>query len=373
MRLEGKTSIGSISEILQLQGYEHTSTGKISERLNFFGQSLPSTLEAPSPQQIYYSSDEIFAGNRPILITIDPVSTAILRIELSSDRKADTWQEHFNVLKGQQFSPIGFNSDRGTGLVQGYKAAFQNAIWASDHFHEFRGLTKCCATLERQAYAAISFEQERLRVFNNASSEENLEKRLQQLTDATSDCEEKIEQYQVVTDTLERLFSSLHFFDLETGKPRYRQQVKSDVLTLMDLLDEVKRLKLSAEIHKIRGHIDDICCCYQQVEDVFRELSQTIPADQLEYIGLAWQHDHQSHQHKVKKHHQDERDYWIDAVTKLLGKDAQTLIKHAFEQFEGMVRSSSLIEMVNSLVRPYLNSWLRSNNSRASQFDNVLP
>ncbi|WP_103919673.1 hypothetical protein [Candidatus Venteria ishoeyi] len=40
----------------------------------------------------------------------------------------------------------------------------------------------------------------------------------------------------------------------------------------------------------------------------------------------------------------------------MLGENAPVQISEAFEQFNGMVRSSSLIEMVNSQIRPYLNS-----------------
>lgn len=265
------------------------------------------------------NSDEIFAISSPILISIDPVSTAILRIELAPDRKADTWQEHFEAIREQQFIPIGLNSDRGTGLVQGYKTAVQDAVWASDPFHEFRELSKLCINLEKQAYAAIGVEEERLRVFNNASPSKNLEKRLQQLNDASTDCEQKIAQYQHVSDSLSILFSLLYFFDLETGEPRYPKQVESDVLTIMDLLDEVKMPKRQAETHKIRAHIDDICTCYHQVKDIFQELSKTISPEQIKYIGGAKQHEHQSHQHKAKakKYHQGERDYWLDLVPPL--------------------------------------------------------
>jgi len=94
-----------------------------------------------------------------------------------------------------------------------------------------------------------------------------------------------------------------------------------------------------------------------QVEDIFYRLSQTIVKENLEMIGRAWQHDHQSHQHKGahKKYHKNERDGWLEIVTPLLGKNANALIERAFEEFNGMVRTSSLIEMVNSLIRPYIN------------------
>jgi len=153
------------------------------------------------------------------------------------------------------------------------------------------------------------------------------------------------------------LFPALYFFDLKTGEHRQKTKVKSELLTLMDLLDQLELDKLQKETKAIRSHIDDICICYQQVEDIFQRLSQTIAKENLEMIGLAWQHDHQSHQHKGgrKKYHENERDVWLEIVTPLLGKNAEKLIDKAFEEFNGMVRTSSLIEMVNSLIRPYIN------------------
>jgi len=89
----------------------------------------------------------------------------------------------------------------------------------------------------------------------------------------------------------------------------------------------------------------------------FTNTSKNISPEILNYIGLAWQHDHQSHQYKeTRKHyHQNERGSWLEILTSLLGDKGKELIAEAFEEFNGMVRTSSLIEMVNSQIRPYLN------------------
>ncbi len=365
LRLEGKVSISGISEILSMQGYEHGSTGMVSEHLKNFGERVPHTLFAKEIHQVFALADEIFALSTPILITIDPVSTAILRIELADDRTAATWKNHFDALNEHQFELRGLGSDRGNGLVKGYQDACQDSAWCSDHFHEFRGLTHLCSTLEKQAYAAIAKEQKCLDIFNNARSEQNLEKRLAELTNASIACEQKIAQYQHINDILDILYSSLYFFDIKTGKPHYPQEVKDDILTLMDLLDEeLSLVKLKEQTQKIRGHIDDICNCYQQVENNYEQLAKTIPSEVLNDIGLAWQHQHQSHQHKgiLKKYHQNEHNFWLSVATQQLeelGEKDQHIelkINQAFDKFNVMVRSSSLIEMVNSQIRPYLNS-----------------
>jgi hypothetical protein len=243
-------------------------------------------------------------------------------------------------------------------IVNGFQSACPGVMWCSDHFHELSDLTKLRVTLEKQAYAAITEEEERLRVLNNAKSEDNRQKCLQKYQNAKTDCNQKIAQYQHVSDILDLLFPCLYFFDLTTGQHRRECQVKSEVLILMDLLDECELPKLQQQTQSIRNHIDDICVCYQQVEDICLELGNTLPEEILKFVGLAWQHGHQSHQNKgeQKKYHLTERDFWLELATPLLGENAEQQIEQAFELFNGMVRTSSLIEMVNSQIRPYLNS-----------------
>jgi hypothetical protein len=358
LRLEARASIASISEILHTLGYPHDSTGMVSERLKAFGRCLSNTLNVDTECLVFFLSDEIFALGRPILVTIDPVSTAILRIELAPNRTAKTWELHYQALKDHLIMAKGLGSDRAISINKGLQAVFDNLVWCSDHFHEFNDLVKLLATLEKQAYAAIAEEEERLRVFNNAKSEDNLQKRLEQYEAVQADCNQKIAQYQHVSDILDLLFPSLYFFDQATGRHHKEQHVKSNLLTLMDWLDEIQLPKLQQEAQSIRNHIDDICACYRQVEEICNELAKTLPEDVLNFIGLAWQHDHQSHQHKgaCKKYHVAERDFWVDVVISLLDENAESQIEQAFEMFEGMVRSSSLIEMVNSQIRPYLNN-----------------
>jgi hypothetical protein len=84
-------------------GFPNDSTGMVSRRLKSFGSCLSNTLNVDKPCLIFYLSDEIFTLGCPILVTIDAVSTAILRIELASDRTGSTWKQHFSELKDHQF------------------------------------------------------------------------------------------------------------------------------------------------------------------------------------------------------------------------------------------------------------------------------
>ena len=175
LRLEGKCSLLSLSSILKALQYHPDSLGYLSQFFHSAGQALPSTLLMPSKKLVFYLSDEIFAIHAPILVTIDARSTAILNIELASDRSAETWRTHFEALEHHHFFSLGMASDRGKGGVAGYQAACDMALWVADSFHEFRDLFEVRHQWERKAYAAINKEYEAARRFANARSESNLQ------------------------------------------------------------------------------------------------------------------------------------------------------------------------------------------------------
>ena len=150
-RLEGKCSLLSLSAILQALQYHPDSLGYLSQFFHSAGQALPSTLLMPSKKLVFYLSDEIFAIHAPILVTIDAQSTAILTIELASDRSAETWRSHFEALENHHFFSLGMASDRGKGVVAGYQAACDMALWVADYFHEFRDLFEVRHRWERKA------------------------------------------------------------------------------------------------------------------------------------------------------------------------------------------------------------------------------
>jgi len=179
LRLEGTCSIPSLSSILTYFQYQPNSVGYLSECFQTYGRALPSTLSMTESKVVFYLSDEIFARHQPILVTIEAQSTAILKIQLASERSAETWQAHFDDLGHHHFHSIGMASDRGRGLVAGYHAACQDARWVCDRFHEFRDLFDRRRQLERKAYAAIAKEDEAAQTFHNAKSEAHLHKRLQ--------------------------------------------------------------------------------------------------------------------------------------------------------------------------------------------------
>src|ERR687896_2118821 len=311
----------------------------------------------PHQKVVFYLSDEIFAIRAPILVTIDAQSTAILKIELASDRSAQTWEAHFKALGAHRFHSLGMASDRGVGLKAGYQAAGQDGFWACDQFHEFQDLFSRCHQLERKAYGPIGKEVKAAEIFANAKSEANLKKRLEQYDQARQVCEQAIERYDQL-DLLLGMLSETLYLCSDSGRLRMAKDVRANLTLILSLIEEINDEKLPKLLKLIRSHMDDILVPFRQVERIHTDLLELMPEQIVDAFVLAWHHDHLFYQsHGKKKHyHQRESDYWLSFSEGLLDDRFDEFKALVFEKLDQVVKASSLVEMVNSLIRPYLNS-----------------
>jgi hypothetical protein len=357
LRLEGKCSIPSISSIFKHVDYQPNSVGYLSESLQAYGRSVPSTLSMPHKKVVFYLSDEIFALRVPILVTIDAQSTAILKIELASDRSAKTWETHFKDLGAHRFHSLGMASDRGVGLSVGYRAACKEGFWVCDQFHEFQDLFNRCHQLERKAYSAIAKEVKAAENFAHAKSEATLQKRLEQYEKARYACEHAIETYDQLDWLLHLLSQTLHLCS-DSGRLRTLQEVRCDLMVILSMIEDIEDDKLPKLLKSIRSHLDDILVPFRQVESIHADLLKRVPQPTLDALVLAWHHDHLSYQSHGKKKHYRRREshFWLDFSEGLLDEKFDELKELVFEKLDSIVKASSLVEMVNSLIRPYLNS-----------------
>ncbi len=356
-RLEGRCSIPSLSSILKRLGYQPNSVGYLSEAFHAYGSSVPSTLSMAQTKMVFYLSDELFALQRPILVTVEPQSTTILKIQLASDRSAPTWKAHFKDLSDHRFQSIGMASDRGVGLVAGYQAACQDAIWVCDQFHEFQDLFNRCHQLERKAYSAIGKEEKAAQTFSHAKSEANLQKRLEQYERAQHACEQAMARYDQLDFLLHQLREALHLCT-DFGQLRTVASVRSELTLVLSLIEEIDDAMLPKILKPIGSHLDDILVPFEQVESIHAELLDLMPEQIVDALVLAWHHDHLSHQSygKQKHSHQRESQQWLDCAEGLLDDQCEALKALVFEKLDSMVKASSLVEMVTSFIRPSLNS-----------------
>jgi hypothetical protein len=357
LRLEGKCSLPSLSSILKYFQYQPNSVGYLSECFQHYGAALPSTLAMAERTVVFYLSDEIFARHQPILVTIEAQSTAILKIQLASDRSAETWKAHFDALGDHRFHSIGMASDRGLGLMAGYHAACPDARWVCDRFHAFQDLFDRRRQLERKAYAAIAKEDEAAHMFHHAKSEANLAKRLQHYERAHHACEHAMARYDQLDLLLHLLRDALHLCS-PWGRLRTVAGVRAELTLLLSLIAEIDDAVLPKLLHTLHAHLDDILVPFEQAESLHIALLDLVPQQILDALVLAWHHAHLSYQSsaKQKRYHQHESQQWLAFAEGRLAQQFTPLQAVVFEKLDAIVQASSLVELVNSFIRPYLNS-----------------
>lgn len=360
LRLEGKCSQQSISNILTTLGFSPNSLGTISQRLKRYAQKLPQTLKAETLQFVLFLSDELFAKGQPILITIEPKSTAILRIELAQERTAQRWKEHWTAIEHNQFYTLGLVSDRAKGLVEGFKDLFADTPHSFDLFHGITHLAKVALVdMEKAAYKAIADEDDRWIVLDSARSQQVINKRIADYEKAAEVATQAIERYENASYLFRCIQQSLELFD-QQGHLQDAQSAREEIQAALELMNEIDCPSLKAQVNKFYEQLDSMLLYFQRAQQVYQELSELIAdSEALKALSLAWQCNHkfyQANNTKEKHYYQKEQDFLLEYTQALLGKKFQVCYQQTFEQLDTIVRSSSLVEMVNSLIRPYLNT-----------------
>ena len=118
------------------------------------------TAVVSGAQIVFLLCDEIFTLGQPILLTVEPRSLAILKIELVDNREAETWKKHWEALADAGLiEHQTVVADQGAGLVKG--CALMGLTHHPDLFHLLRPLAMFGERFYRQALAAIAWEYER--------------------------------------------------------------------------------------------------------------------------------------------------------------------------------------------------------------------
>src|SRR6266705_1463646 len=124
------------------------------------------------------------------------------------------------------------------------------------------------------------------------------------------------------------------------------------------MIEELDCAAIRNTLKTIYKHLDDILVPFKQAEAIAAELRDVVPHDVLDFLVLAWHHDHLSYQSgaKQKRYHQRERQFYLACAQGLFEETFDALKALVFVKLDSIVRASSLVEMVNSLIRPYLHS-----------------
>ena len=362
LRMEGKCSIPSMSWIMERWGMRNSSVGWISQTLGRIGTNLSNTIDIGDGNvlYVYLAADEVFSYSRPILISVDPISTTILMIELAESRKTDDWIAHFNKLKKNGIEVILVVSDEGTGLCSAIGQAFQGTNRQPDTFHAIsHRLGKWVDILEKSAYAAIAHEYHCEKVFWSAKTETVMQKRLDAYIGAQTKTGQAIMLYEHFKFLYHCIINELQVFD-KSGNPRKREDAEENIRVALDFMIGLPIDKIKKEIRTIYNLLGDLLGYLDIAGQITKGLTFKVASQHIvQSFSLAWQYQKNAIKAKKndrKKYFERKQKEQLAKLTTMLGGKFETVKESIYAELDKIIQSSAIVENINSIVRMFLNT-----------------
>lgn len=360
LRLIGCCSLWAISDLLTQLGLGKASVSFISHALTQIGLALPSTLKGNG--EVIYLCDEVYAPE-PILVTVEPHSMAILRIEKAQTLTAEEWQHHWTQIQELGYKASGVVKDEGSAMTKAQQVVLPEVPVQSDTFHAVAyRLGTFASQLEKQALKAIEKEYERERIWKE-SQQRNWaavqQKQQEKYEQAKVKALHKIQAYDDFLLGYHFLLEQLQVFDTN-GKLRSADQAKKNAQEALLFLQQLPIANLNKSLNSIHNRIEqNLFAFLDKAVGVVDDLEKQIGSLILPFWTKAWQ----AHKNLIKAKSAKQRQFirthnqWIWEFLiqeyQMSKADFETLKQSIFAQLNAIVQSSALVEAVNSIIRKY--------------------
>lgn len=373
-RMVGKSSIEAISTIMKYDELDYSSVGFVSQSLSAIGALLPSVQIIPIDEKIEITAiaDEIFIGNQPILITVEPRSSVILAIELVNDRKKVTWSEHISKIESDgKIEIVSMVTDEGTGLRSAISD--KGIFWQPDTYHAIaHRLGKWVHILEQRAYKRIAIEYERKRVISSAKTKKIINQRRYKYNKAKKKTLEGIELYENFLYLYTHIIKELQPFH-SNGEIRDRVIAKEKIEVALELMKSLKHEHINSQITSIEKILPELLNYFEEAKKAIQRCKKLgIDDETITTLILAWQWDKSLT--KAKKEDRRERAkteslFYLEYAKDILGDNYEKIKIAVFFELNSIIQASSMVENINSILRPYLD---HSKNQVTQEFLNLF-
>ena len=374
LRMVGKSSIEAISTIMKYDELKYSSMGSVSQSLSAIGALLPTVQIIPldKRKEITAVADEIFIGNQPILITLEPKSSVILAIELSNDRKKVTWSEHIiKIVSAGNIEIIRMATDNGVGLCSAISD--RGIFWQPDTYHAIaHRLGKWVHILESRAYKAIAIEYERKRIISSAKTKKIINQRRYKYNKACKKTLEAIEIYEDFLYLYAHIIKELQPFH-SNGEIRHRDVAKENIEVALELIKSLGNGHINSQVSSIEKILPELLNYFEESKKAIERCKKLgIDDDTITTLTLAWQWN----KALIKANKEDRRKkakenylFYIEYAKDILGDSYKDIKSKLFDELDNIIQASSMVENINSILRPYLD---HSKNQINQEFLNLF-
>lgn len=347
LTVAGHASIEGVQICLGELFEVHRSTGYISGVLGRATVGAHAQLQDLCPPGcIRADLDEIFTGRTPNLAVIDRDSLLILSLCHADSRDSTAWGV---VLLDQADRGVVVSeaaSDGALGIAGGLKEAAITGVHLGDLFHVLRDLLVVGGQLEKAAYAAIAREEQARLVEAEARARHARRgpKRKARLsvemgTAASAEAIRRSDDYR----WLVRMVSeSVEPVEARSGRLSTARHAAEELVAVVGLLRELGEARIKRAAAKLERSIDGLVAYLNQLAGQLAPWVEQMGREMVDLIGWGW------------RHRQGLGLTTEAAVDGAFPVEERAGVRGVWRALDNAHRGSSLVECVNSLLRPHL-------------------
>jgi len=290
------------------------------------------------------AADEIFHRNKPTLAVVDVDSRYCAMLKNADTRDHEAWGIHLLDIQPQGYAPDVTIMDSAKGLIKGHEEVMPNTIRRHDHFHMIKDLKDCSRFLKNREASSITAVLKIMKKVDKARDEITRQRQQKALAIAMDELE--------VLEGVRRQFNCLSqwlqfdILQLAGSEPETRAMLYDFILDEMYVLAQIYPHRISSIVTSLKTQRDALLDVAHTINIEFEKLANIYhqPIERLWDICYAMRYS-------IDHHFYHEKTTEIEA---LVGECYDDLEDQILSILGSTHRCSSMVENLNSRLRPYL-------------------
>jgi hypothetical protein len=290
------------------------------------------------------AADELFHRNQPILSIVDIESRFCALLARANDRDHETWAIYLLYLQARGYAPDVSIVDSAKGLVKGHEIVLPKTVLRHDHFHFIRDLKDCSRFLKNEVASRVT---DTLKIIRRADKAQTVEKKKAH-ADGLSAAMAELSALENTHATFALLAHWLQHDVLQLAgyKPDERAMLYDFIVAEMTALANVHPHRIDAIVTSLNYRRTALLDVANALNDQFEQLAARFKIS----INTIWRVCY------TARYGFDSANYGeqSSALDELIGEQYDEIEDAVLLILESTHRCSSMVENLNSRVRPYL-------------------
>ena len=290
------------------------------------------------------AADELFHRNRPLLGVVDIDSRFCALLEQSERRGQESWARPLRALQARGYAPDTCVADGAKGLVKGHETVLPKTVLRLDHFHVIRDLKDCARFLKNEVASQVTGT---LKLWQRAEKKRKATKK-KACSRALAAALAELHELEETHATFQTLSGWLQhdILQLAGHRPEERAMLYDFVVAEMRLLANRHPHRIGTMVTSLIHRREALLAVANALNDQFAPLAARYQVT----LSTLWQVCYIARYGIDSGHYHDQS----SALESVIGDRYEEIEDAVLSILANTHRCSSMVENLNSRVRPYL-------------------